>query len=482
MKARRMLIPILFLALGGCEGGDAPPPENVVARAAGVDFTAEETAEILAPQAQLPNQPDVVDALANLWIDYFLLARASIEDSTLTNVDVSLLVEQQANNEKVAQLREMVIDVDTAVSDAELDVLYEEQLPGGQLRARHILLQFPEGATPAQEDSVRALADTLRNRLLAGEDFAALAEEYSQDPGSAPSGGDLGSFQRGQMVPAFEEAAFALEPGEISDIVQTSFGLHIIRVEDRIVPPMEESRDEFRMQVQNQRIAAAESTYVADLIERSEIQVQDDAYEVAQPVVADPKASLSARAAESPLVSYEGGAYTLGEFQQWLQTRSEPMRAQLEAAPEDSYGILFQNLVRSELLLTEAETEGIEIEAHRLDSIAISLREGVQNVARTLGFLNLEVGEGETPEEVANRAVQDHLVQVVQFGQQVYPIGGFALALREQYDARSFQPGYERTVELVEELRAQLPASPPAGAMPPAPAPDRAADTTGGEG
>jgi peptidyl-prolyl cis-trans isomerase SurA len=81
-------------------------------------------------------------------------------------------------------------------------------------------------------EKARKQAEELMARVKAGEDFAALAREYSEDPGSGSQGGDLGFFSRGTMVPEFEEAAFALKPGEVSDLVQTKYGFHIIRTDE----------------------------------------------------------------------------------------------------------------------------------------------------------------------------------------------------------------------------------------------------------
>ncbi|HRZ94813.1 MAG TPA: peptidylprolyl isomerase [Candidatus Paceibacterota bacterium] len=101
-----------------------------------------------------------------------------------------------------------------------------------QVRARHILLKVEEGASPEDAAKVEAEAKAVLARVKGGEDFAAVAREKSQDPGSAAKGGDLDYNTKGRMVPEFDEVMFTLAPGGISDLVKTKFGFHIIKVED----------------------------------------------------------------------------------------------------------------------------------------------------------------------------------------------------------------------------------------------------------
>ncbi len=110
---------------------------------------------------------------------------------------------------------------------------YQERIRQQEVReASHILLKLPEDAGEAEVEAARERARELRARIQAGEAFAKVAREVSDDPGSAQRGGRLGVVERGQMVEAFEKALYALEPGEISEPVRTRFGLHLIRAED----------------------------------------------------------------------------------------------------------------------------------------------------------------------------------------------------------------------------------------------------------
>ena len=101
-----------------------------------------------------------------------------------------------------------------------------------KVKARHILLKVAKTDPPEKEQAVKKRAEELLQKLKNGEDFAKLAEKNSEDPGSAAKGGDLGYFKQGDMVKPFDEVAFALKPGQLSELVRTPYGFHIIRVEE----------------------------------------------------------------------------------------------------------------------------------------------------------------------------------------------------------------------------------------------------------
>ena len=141
------------------------------------------------------------------------------------------------------------------ISEAEVRRRYDQNRNAyrieEQVKARHILFMTQtRDMTPEGEKKLKARADSLLAAIRKdGGDFAELARRFSQEPGAATSGGDLGWFGRGRMVKEFEEAAFALKPGEISPVVKTQFGYHIIQVEERKaagVRPFDEVRAEIR--------------------------------------------------------------------------------------------------------------------------------------------------------------------------------------------------------------------------------------------
>jgi len=157
------------------------------------------------------------------------------------------------------ELKADELQVSSKPDDEALHALYDEHsdryITPEQRRARHILVSLPPDAGKDAEKKAREKAESLLARLEKGESFEKLAKEDSDDPGSASKGGDLGYFGRGVMTPEFETAAFALQKGELSGIVKSPFGFHIIEVTDikpQHAKPFDEVRDELVKEYQTQ--------------------------------------------------------------------------------------------------------------------------------------------------------------------------------------------------------------------------------------
>ena len=165
-----------------------------------------------------------------------------------------------------------------AVSEKETRAYYDSNLETfkkpEQVRASHILIKVDPGADEAKKAEARTKIESLQTKLKKGEDFGALAKEYSEGP-SGPKGGDLGFFGRGQMVKPFEETAFAMKPGQVSDMVETNFGYHLIMVSDRTPEgtiPYEEVKDRLQQFLKQQKVQEAIAQYVETLKGKAKIE------------------------------------------------------------------------------------------------------------------------------------------------------------------------------------------------------------------
>lgn len=464
-SARRAVALTALLAVAAC--GRDSHPEGVLARAGGHTLTVDQTVRLLAGQPDLPNDPQVALALANLWVDYTLLADALAQDSLLASLDVAPMLQSRLDQEMILALRDSVILADSAISETELRELFGEHAPGSLVRARHILLGFPIQASDAQRDSVRADAEGLRARLVAGESFEDLARQYSQDPGSASQGGDLGFFPRDAMVEPFAVAAFALEPGELSEVVQTPMGFHIIRVEEKETPTFEEVAPQFRQEMIERRHIEAESVYVETLTEAASMKIEPGVAEALRQIIENPEVELSRRARGRVLVRYRGGTLTVGEVQAFMLNQLPEGRAQLARQPDS---VLVMNvlagLTQRELLVAEALKQGFQRDAAYVDSLAISVTEQLREAADYLGLSRIQPEGTESMRQAIDRTVQGLLRRVISGQQDVIPLGMVATGLRERSSARVFATVAPAVVEGVARVRGPAPAAPPPGTAP----------------
>jgi peptidyl-prolyl cis-trans isomerase C len=166
------------------------------------------------------------------------------------------------------------------VTEADLNDFYAKN-PGKFLEPEavhvaHILIRVPENADAAAKAKAKSEAQSVLAQLKKGGDFAALAKQHSQDPGSAPNGGDLNFVARGQTVPQFEEAAFALKPGQLSGVVESPFGYHIIKSiahRDARTVPLQEVKPQLEQFLKQQRIQEKTAAYVEKLKSKAKIEI-----------------------------------------------------------------------------------------------------------------------------------------------------------------------------------------------------------------
>ncbi|MBV8731025.1 MAG: peptidylprolyl isomerase [Acidobacteriia bacterium] len=238
----------------------AVPPDKVVISVGDVKITAEEFNQIIDA---LPEQyratargPGKKDFGQNL-LRVFLLAQEGKNRKIDQTPEFKAQEQFQAAN-LLAQKTFSQIALNIKVDDAQLRAFYDAHKQDyEQVRARHILIRASGSPSPAEpgkkeltDAEALAKAQEIRKKLADGADFAQLASTESDDTGSKTRGGDLNFFRHGQMVPPFEQAAFSMKVGEISEPVKSQFGYHIIKVEAR--KTFEDSKPEIERRVRQE--------------------------------------------------------------------------------------------------------------------------------------------------------------------------------------------------------------------------------------
>lgn len=198
----------------------------------------------------------------------------------LIEIDISqsAFEEEISKTIMIQKLLDEEIYQKVSVSEKEARIFYDNNpqffKKPEQVEASHILIQVAPEADQQEKESARKKIEEIRSKLNQGEDFAELAKQYSECP-SAQDGGNLGLFDRIKMVKPFSDAAFALEPGSISDIVETRFGYHIIKVL-RKIPETKfaytQIEERLRQTMQRQKIQKETLAYIDRLKKSADIQ------------------------------------------------------------------------------------------------------------------------------------------------------------------------------------------------------------------
>ncbi|MTW14635.1 peptidylprolyl isomerase [Rhodoplanes serenus] len=247
-----LVLAVVLAAGGAVAQAPAPAADPVVAKINGVEIRQSDLA--LAEEDVGQNVPaGTADAkrdwLINYLTDMTLLAKAAEAQKVQDSDDFK---KRLAYVRSKALMETLLRDSGKAGATSEaMQHVYQEAVKQmgdeQEVHARHILFRVADASDQKAAAAAEAKAKETLARIKKGEDFAKLAKDLTEDPPGKADGGDLGWFTKDQMVPEFSEAAFKLDKGQVSDPVKTSFGWHIIKVEDkrkREAPPFDQVKDQ----------------------------------------------------------------------------------------------------------------------------------------------------------------------------------------------------------------------------------------------
>lgn len=473
MKSYRL--PALAAAAFAIACGASSNPD-VVATVGSQQLSVTRLADILG-NSQAPLEKDVARSIAELWVNYQLVAVAASKNDSLNEKKVmDDALWSDTENMKVKKF----YDTYQKTWDTVKIGTYEERFNGGEaLAARHILVKLEPNATPEQVAAARKKAEGIRAEATPAN-FAKLAAK-SDEPGAGERGGDLGLFAKGAMVPEFEAALVAIKPGEISPVVQTQFGMHVIYRET-----YDEVKAQFDPIAEQRNSAIADSVYLSNAEKNANVELVSGAAITAKAIARDP---LSYKKDNKALAKYKGGELTNKEFADWISAYppQSQVRPQLIAAADTLAEKFVKQIVRNELMLRTADSAKVVVDTAELANIKLNYLNAVTQTWQGLGVEPTKLADsakaGGDKGAIAASRIETFFDKLVkneaQFVDVPYKV---ARAVQGKYPFSINDAGLDKAVERAKSVRATADSlrvqggnpggagGPPAGA-PPAGAP-----------
>jgi len=441
---------VLVLAIMGCGPlRDAfSPRAEVIARANDQTLSVERVADWAGSSKQVPLEALALSRLSHVWVDYALFAQAlaagkDLRDSATMTAAMWPIVSQL----KWERLHDRLVSQGD-LTPQQVDSVYA----AGQLRIfQHILVQVPPNSTPDVEAQKRRKAEQLLPQARsAGTRFGQLASANSDDPGSKVQGGTLGLTARGQFVPAFEDAAWQLKPGEVSAVVKSPFGFHIIRR-----PPLAEVRESFRSGVQERIAGRTDSLYLDSLAIKKKIEPVSRAPEYVRAAMQDLEA---ARTSNRVLVDYRGGSLRVKNLVRWLSALDPQVAQSLPQASDDQIKQFLKAIAQRDLLIQQADSAKVMLTQQDWQQIraehdsAIMMLGSILNISPQM--LRDSASSQEERTNIAMARVNDYVDRVLQGRARFFPVPPFlGETLREKARWSVDEAGVRRAVERAQEIR-----------------------------
>jgi parvulin-like peptidyl-prolyl cis-trans isomerase-like protein len=451
---RRLGVLVLVLALAGCQAfRDAfSAHADVAARAGDETLTTDRLGQLVAGAKRIPLNQNTLSSLAYVWLDYALFATALAKNDSLADSATVLAAAWPLVSQlKWEKFHDRLIAGRAALARGQVDSAFEA---GAARVFQHILLRVPPNSTPDVEREKRARIDDLLRQIRArrGANFGQLARQHSDDPGSKGTGGYLGVSERGDpFVPEFKDAAWGLGPGQMSDVVRSSYGFHVIRR-----PPLAEVRDSFQAGLESRLLARFDSLYLDSLTSIRRVRVKDDAPALARQAVQNLGAAWDD---QRVVASYRGGAFRVRDLVRWLYALDPQYAQGFANASDQQIRSFLQLLTQRGILVSQADSAGVALAPAdwtqirvEHDSALTILRSALNLSARMLA--DSAVGE-DARRRFAMARIDDYLERILSNRAQFVPVPPFlAAALRRRGGWEVSQSGVAQAVSRAEALRA----------------------------
>lgn len=448
------------VAVAGCKGlKDALTAHtDVAASTVDQELSATRLGTLLG-KARIGIEPSAQNAriVADLWTDYQRLGYAAAHNDSLSST-VSQIIQPLVDNMRVSMM------IDTLRSKIKIDTTNAEtgynNAVGGIIGARHILFGFPSAdkqpavpVPPAEKDSVRKVAMKILPQINSAN-FAAMAKKYSTDPGSKDKGGSYGLFPRDKMVPEFSNAVLSVKPGQITGLVESQFGYHVIQ---RL--PYAEVKAQYAPGYVQVAQLGVDSTISANLNASGQVTVKDNAAGPIKEAVKNPDAHHKDK---TVIATFKGGDMNVGQFLAWVDVMPPNLHQQVAQIvptwPDSQVKSFAKNMAMRQMLLHQADSAKVDVPATEKATLTTQFGQLVQNLWQQVGVtpkLLTDSAKSERDRERLAAARVDTLISKILDG-QANPVNvpiPLKAALDSKWEATINQTGIDRAVEVAKKVR-----------------------------
>jgi hypothetical protein len=446
---RRLMLVVAVVALTGCSKDLFKAHADEAASAGSLTLSPERLAEILNGPKGVRLNSEAAGFVTGLWLDYALFAEA-VADHKLP--DDSLAVAKALwpaiAGIKAERWHDSVVARRLNLTDAGLDSIFTS----GPLRMfQHMLFTVSQTATPEEHAAARKKAEDALAQVKRGANFGTLALKLSQDPGSAADSGYLPPRPKGGFITAFDSAGWTLKPGEVSGVVQTPYGYHVIRR-----PTLEDARSRFRASAEQVVVARVDSVYFDSLAQRWNLKVDANAPKKMRDALDDKEGS---RGSKDRLASWSGGSLTVGKLLEWIGQLPPGSDIQIAQMPDSQLTHYARVVSQNEMLLQEADSAHVGPTPVEWAGLEQQYRAQVDSLKSEMG-LGGDVADssvaGEQRNQIAALKLKTYFDEIITGKVRARRLpASLGEVLRDRIDHRINQSGIQRGLELAQRQKAQ---------------------------